>query len=1019
MLQIKRLSWGAVLSATCLVLGCTGSAGKEGPAGPQGPAGDAGAPGTDADAGVVPPLTNEVSGTVTTNGTTPLPGVTVTATPGTATATTDANGAFSFKGLDIGAYELTFSLAGYTTQTVTAAVNLSGPTTVNVVMLFNTDGAAGPTVTVSDQLNVGYNTPVTITAAATGTGTLTYAWTQTGGAPLTLTGATTATLGFTTPEFVAALGYQYPDGITDGGIVLNNARCGVRGIDRDQAAHSTFQVVVTDGNGVSTTSSMQVYATRPTIGLRDVPVGIPVWLEGNGPDVTLDGGATQAAWNWQLTTVPNGSTAALHAADGAAAAYASGATGQYASFIPDVAGMYTLTEVVSNTGNTPCTFTVYAGTWLGIMTITGPTDTPPVAVSAQVTAINCEQCHNNVTAPDYFTPWAKTAHATALQRKIEGSAGPHFGESCLECHTVGYDKTAANNGFDDVEKAANWTYPATNKAGNWSALESIQSPNDLADLAGIQCESCHGPQGGISNVVHATAATDSAARISWSEEACASCHEEYGQHYFPSQWVQGGDYGAHSNRALAISEASVEKSPAANHCGRCHSAQGFSRFAKGLNTGYFAYLTSDGKPLDPTYPAATATNTPATAAQLTAWGMSRAEIEPQTCAGCHDPHDNTAGGTCPNGQLNGVDCSQLRVYDAIPALPNGQTNISGMGAGAICATCHNSRNGEHTDFNTQVTQAVNTGTVAAPVWTSTGEMVNGPLATFTTPHTPAQADMFFGFNAYFGPRNTPSAHMAVADSCAGCHAKVTTASQVALKETSNHSFVVDSTVCANCHSANVDGVALQSANQTQLDGLRNLWASKLLTNLNAAINTAGVKVTARAYDPVTGYYTSATKTLYIPVTQVTGISWANIGTVTGSPSYSGFGATAGLTLTLATPATNVTFYDTATPPNAHVTASITNLTVTLSSVTTNQAIPTTPGYGAATFTPWTGAVDWTTGSGTPVAYLPPWANGDVTNLIKAYWNLTLLSYDNTFGIHNPSFFNDVIANTSAKLETVE
>ena len=73
-------------------------------------------------------------------------------------------------------------------------------------------------------------------------------------------------------------------------------------------------------------------------------------------------------------------------------------------------------------------------------------------------------------------------------------------------------------------------------------------------------------------------------------------------------------------------------------------------------------------------------------------------MEPQTCQACHDPHDNTAGGTCPDGKLNGVDCSQLRIYDAIPALPNGLTNISGMGAGAICATCHNSRNGEHTDF---------------------------------------------------------------------------------------------------------------------------------------------------------------------------------------------------------------------------------------------------------------------------------------------------------------------------------
>jgi len=86
-------------------------------------------------------------------------------------------------------------------------------------------------------------------------------------------------------------------------------------------------------------------------------------------------------------------------------------------------------------------------------------------------------------------------------------------------------------------------------------------------------------------------------------------------------------------------------------------------------------------------------------------------------------------------------------------------------------------------------------------------------------------------------------------------------------------------------------------------------------------------------------------------------------------------------------------------------------------VTTNQAIPATPGYGAATFTPWTGAVDWTTTG--PVAYLPPWVNGDIETLIKAYWNLTLLNNDNTFGIHNPPFFNDVVQHTSTALEGVQ
>ena len=97
--------------------------------------------------------------------------------------------------------------------------------------------------------------------------------------------------------------------------------------------------------------------------------------------------------------------------------------------------------------------------------------------------------------------------------------------------------------------------------------------------------------------------------------------------------------GGHSNRALAIQEGGG----GSDHCARCHSAQGYARYAKNLPGGYYAYLTSDGKPLDPTYPAVTATNTPGDRRRsCSACGMNKAQVEPQTCQACHDPHDNTA-----------------------------------------------------------------------------------------------------------------------------------------------------------------------------------------------------------------------------------------------------------------------------------------------------------------------------------------------------------------------------------------
>jgi hypothetical protein len=1065
MSNFKYTSWGAVLSAAVLVLGCTGATGPKGDPGPAGDAGPTGAPGKDGaqgDAGVVPPLVNGISGTVTSDGTKPIAGVTVAISPGTtASTTTDATGKFSFTGIDIGSYELTFTDTGYNTQTAIAPVSLAGATTVNVVMTQNLDGATPPAVAVSSTSNLlaaGYLAPVSITATPTGTGPFTYAWSLPNkvNPAVTLSGATTATVSFTMPDFESSLGYQFPDGIKDGGAPFADARCDTRGIDRDQAAHTTLQVVVTDANGVSTTSSVSVYATRPTTGLRNVPVGIPVWLEGNGPEFTLDGGATQASWNWQLTSKPTGSNATLYAANGAAAAYAGGASGQYGYFIPDVAtsaaaGYYVLTEATSG-----CTVTIHAGSWLGIMTVTGPTDTPAVTPTSQSTA--CQgNCHsgslpwngNGTQAPDMFTPWSKTNHATALKRKIEGSAGPHFGESCLECHTVGYDKsnTVANHGFSDVEKAASWTYPAANKAGNWSALENIQSPNDLADLAGIQCENCHGPQT-TDGVAHGGSATDSASRIKWSEETCASCHEEYGTHYIPSQWIQQNPNGngGHSNRSLAINEGGG----GSDSCPRCHSAQGFALYTQNLQSGYYGYLAANTNtsgfttfgPLDPAYPAVT-TFTPATAAQLSARGMNKQQVEPQTCQACHDPHDNTAGGTCPGGVFSdGTDCSQLRVYDSIKALPNGLTNISGMGAGAICTTCHNQRNGEHTDVLTAVTESVNTAASGTPVWVATGRMVPGALAAFTTPHTPSQTDMFFGFNAYFGPRMAPSAHMAVQDTCAGCHFKAVTSSVTALAETSNHSFLVDATICQNCHTANVDGVGLQAANRAQLDSLRSFWASKLQTNLNLAVAYAAghspLQVSVRAYNPATGLYSSSTKSAYIvippavaPATQaITAVTWTSIGT----PAYSGFGATAGLTLTLASPVT-VQYVDASNNPSGSPVTGVTNLTISLSSLSLTNlatglgvAIPNTgagTGNNTAYFTPLTGSVPWTVQTvnsvvtTVPVQELPPWTNSDIVTLYKAYWNLTLLSYDNTFGIHNPSGYNNIVANTTKALEAVQ
>ena len=55
----------------------------------------------------------------------------------------------------------------------------------------------------------------------------------------------------------------------------------------------------------------------------------------------------------------------------------------------------------------------------------------------------------------------------------------------------------------------------------------------------------------------------------------------------------------------------------------------------------------------------------------------------------------------------------------------------------------------------------------------------------------------------------------------------------------------------------------------------------------------------------------------------------------------------------------------------------------------------------------------------PTVFAAPTANAaNVQVLYKAYWNLFLLTNDNTFGIHNPGFYNAVLTATSSQLKVL-
>jgi hypothetical protein len=174
----------------------------------------------------------------------------------------------------------------------------------------------------------------------------------------------------------------------------------------------------------------------------------------------------------------------------------------------------------------------------------------------------------------------------------------------------------------------------------------------------------------------------------------------------------------HSNRELAANDAGIweiRKLDTA-HCGRCHTEQGFKAWVPQLMKGDPSPLKKpDGQKADEAF--------------IKSVGMTKAEVHPITCAACH------------------TEGAELRVKDNVAMLPNGLT-VRGLGMGALCMTCHNTRNGRIS-------------------WDSPD-----PKLRYTQPHEAAQTDVLLGKNVYFynDTGETESPHAAfTSNSCVSCH----------------------------------------------------------------------------------------------------------------------------------------------------------------------------------------------------------------------------------------------------------
>jgi hypothetical protein len=233
-------------------------------------------------------------------------------------------------------------------------------------------------------------------------------------------------------------------------------------------------------------------------------------------------------------------------------------------------------------------------------------------------AERCGLCHD-----DTHHGWMDTRHAKALDTLKQ--IGMDKNARCLACHTVGF---GSPNGYKDEG-----TTPG---------------------LAGVQCESCHGPAG-----AHATRPLDKTRRPmkTLSGEMCGGCHTD-AHHPTYDEWAESG----HGSLVIPEEEFADPTSGPGRMltCGACHS--GASRMALLKAT----LQNPDPKTFSPEMPS----------------HLEAAETG-ITCATCHDAHNNTGN----PAQLQFPTHSEIN-YSYLTAT-NFAANFNPKVQ--MCAQCHNMR----------------------------------------------------------------------------------------------------------------------------------------------------------------------------------------------------------------------------------------------------------------------------------------------------------------------------------------
>jgi hypothetical protein len=815
-----------------------------------------------------------VAGQVTDTAGNKLAGINVSPSPavnGVANVTTDGNGNYSMT-IPNGNFSLTFAKAGYTSQTLPVTVVATQTTTLNAIL----------TQTAAAVVNVANSQFVNGTATLTATALVndpalkgqpvTFTWTlpdgtTATGASINVTKPSSAAYKLAVANAVAPLSSIEPGGViidpvtgeenahTDIPVFTTLDRVMVVGITPkafDDAALATYTVTATI-NGQTFASAPTVSVPTNTLpfvpnpGLRNVPIGQPVMLQG----------MNTASWNWTITPAVGSVPANSALKD---------PTTRFPHFIPDAVGTYVVTESVSGKS-----LNIYAGKYVGILVPALPSNDPLGALD-----VGCSQagCHTGTpafgTINSRFTDWKLSGHSAIMVNGMKDPAGHYSLTSCAVCHSVGFAQFSSAikaGGFDETYRAAKFTF----KQGSPTFVGFDQ----VLRLSEVQCESCHGPNnsGAHGTFTASPQADQPTARVSVSADVCGVCHGEPLRHGRFQEWRESGhgDFETAMGEGITGVAAATPTGTGPNSgCAGCHTAQGFLLWISQLQAG------SSSRTLN--------------AANLATISYLRTDnAQPQTCVTCHTPHN--AGSV--SGLVGAVvilrgDYQTGGAFDGItPILPAG-FQAAGVGKGALCITCHNSRNGEPVSGAGNATLHED------------GDVNWGTLTAYAGPHDASQGDVLMGRNAYFFG-TTPglrSKHSLLADACVTCHLLKTAPDPnfgypagVSGAGT-NHTFAIASdpnktvnaqvnALCAQCHGSGFDGTGVQKS----FNAANNLLLAQL------------ANATLRLKYGSTGAIPAGTTLIFIPGRSpavstdngVTSVSLASY--LTGAPGTANLGGT--------------------------------------------------------------------------------------------------------------------------------